>query len=174
MKRVGVIALLAGLAAAIPFGVHANAGIQPYTATEITVYTSTTPQQTTAPTVTQDKPGKPPTAPKPSSGKVNLSYFIGSWKTHVPGATFTTPGEPGSGTDVQHTSAGSGSTGKLVIRANHTWRWQGKRGRWKRTGDADYPIVLIKAVDGHDWKVGADKGHTIVIWDGFTWFVGQK
>jgi hypothetical protein len=65
----------------------------------------------------------------------------------------------------------------LRIRANHTWAWHGLHGSW-RSGDAEYPIVLIHALDGHDWKVGTAPTYVhaaqITIWDGYTYYYGKR
>ena len=128
----------------------------------------------TASTITVNKPGQTPSSGTPSSAPVNLSRFLGAWRTWVPGGTYVTPGTPGSGTDVLHTSAGAKGTA-LVIKANHRWTWKGKTGAWKATGDSGYPLLLVRALDGHDWKVGVDVKHRgqIVIWDGYTWYLAK-
>lgn len=154
MPTTSKVLLCAGLALAFAAPAAADDGIPIYTAKTITVNT----------------PGQLPSSG--SKGKAApLATFYGTWRTRVPGGTWITPGSPGSGTDVLHVSAGAKGTA-LTIRSNRTWLWKGKTGAWKPTGDAEYPLLLLHAVSGHDWKVGVDVHNRgqILIWDGYTYF----
>lgn len=125
----------------------------------------------------------PSRAPKhndlPISGSSDLNYYLGVWRTRIPGAVWTSP----SGYrdhDWLHVSTGV-SAGDLIIRPNGTYVWNsygGKAGRWVH-GDSEYPIVLIDTVENRHWKVGADPKHTggrdIMVWDGNSiYYDGRK
>ncbi len=147
--------------------VRADDGIPIYTASAISTFTAST--------VTVEKPGSVPRSRGGKTKPVKLSFFFGSWKTFVPGASYVTPDQPGSGTGTIHTSPGALGT-TLVIRGDRRWAWKGRVGTWKPTGDADYPLELLNAVDGHDWRVGVDVHHPkrIFVWDGSTWYGAKR
>lgn len=159
MRTLPKLLLCAGLALASASAAGADDGIPIYT----------------APTVTLNTPGQLPPSSGSKAKAVPLATFYGVWRTRVPGGAWITPGSPGSGTDVLHVSAGAKGTA-LAIRANRSWLWKGKTGRWQPTGDAEYPLLLRRAVDGHDWKVGLDVHNRgrILIWDGYTYFQGRR
>jgi hypothetical protein len=110
----------------------------------------------------------------------NLDYYFGVWRTRIPGAVWTSPSGY-QGYDWLHVSAGV-SAGDLIIKPNGTYVWAsygGKSGRWTRSGDAGYPIVLIDTVENRQWRVGIDPKHTggrdIIVWDGGSFYYdGRK
>lgn len=110
----------------------------------------------------------------------NLDYYFGVWRTRIPGAVWTSPSGY-RGYDWLHVSAGV-SAGDLIIKPNGTYVWAsygGKSGRWTRSDDAGYPIVLIDTVENRQWKVGIDPKHTggrdIIVWDGGSFYYdGRK
>jgi len=118
-------------------------------------------------------PGGTPQSDQPSAETKPVRWFLGAWRTRVPGTTYETD----NGTSVsQTTSTGTGFGNKLVIRRNGTYRWKGHTGRWSRTGNAGYPIVLrrVKPINGRDWAVGFDGRRGIYIADGSTWYEGRR
>jgi len=118
----------------------------------------------------------PGSAPSPAQSDVKakpVRWYFGAWKTRVPGTSYETD----DGTTVtQTTSTGTGWGDKLVIRRNGTYRWKGHEGRWSRTGNPSYPIVLrhVKSVNGRGWAVGFDGRHGVYIADGSTWYEGRR
>lgn len=110
----------------------------------------------------------------------SLDDYFGVWRTRIPGAVWTSPSGY-RGYDWLHVSAGV-SAGDLIIKPNGTYVWAsygGKAGRWTRSDDAGYPIVLIDTVENRQWKVGLDPKHTggrdIIVWDGGSFYYdGRK
>ena len=116
------------------------------------------------------------------SDKSNINYFFGLYGYWIPGTSYTIPNYTNN-QEVIHTSSGTGVLpGSIWIDANGTYiwnsSWDGKiiKGQWKLTGDADYPLELLKAQEGQNWRVGKSKeqGVAIIIWDRFTWYNGKK
>jgi hypothetical protein len=116
------------------------------------------------------------------NSKPDLSYFYGIYQYWVPGTSYTVL-DYTNNLEVLHNSAGTGVLpGSLKIESNgtYTWNssWDGKiiKGSWRLTGDTGYPIELLKAQEGKNWKVGKsnDKGVNIIIWDGSTWYNGRN
>ena len=111
-----------------------------------------------------------------------LSSLFGLYELWIQGTSYTTT-DYSNQTVVLHNSAGTGVLpGGLKINANKTYvwnsSWDGKiiKGIWRLTGDNGYPIELIKAQEGKNWKIGNAnaKGVSIYIWDGSTWYNGRK
>lgn len=84
--------------------------------------------------------------------RIALSEFIGKWNTWVPGTAYSVD-DYVNNVRVNHTSTGSAPHLDLVISPNGTYVWKGIRGTWGVTNDDENPIVLYRAVDGHDWQV---------------------
>ncbi|GAC1594592.1 MAG: hypothetical protein NVS3B8_08230 [Chitinophagaceae bacterium] len=119
---------------------------------------------------------------KPNGTYADVSYFFSLYQYYVPGASYTVP-DYTNNREVLHNSAGTGVLpGSIKISANGTYiwnsSWDGKilKGHWRLTGDADYPIELLRAQKGKNWKVGKskEKNVSIVVWDGNTWYNGSK
>jgi hypothetical protein len=111
--------------------------------------------------------------------EISGSYF-GLYQYWVPGASYTTPDYTNNQL-VIHNSSGTGVLpGGIRINGDGTfiWNssWDGKviRGKWRKTGDGGYPIEMINAQEGKNWKVGKGDDGNIIIWDGFTWYNGKK
>lgn len=116
-------------------------------------------------------------APQKKAG--SCASLIGTWQTNVPGAVYIIPGSSRY-YDVLHVSAG-GPKGLLRIHANGRYTWNtygGKRGRWLRSNDPAYPVVLVDNAEHKKWKVGCDPKHTggrdIVIWDDYVNYDGRR
>jgi hypothetical protein len=116
------------------------------------------------------------------AANTDLDYFFGLYQYWVPGTSYTVPDYTNRQV-VVHNSAGTGVLpGGIKINkdGSYVWNssWEGKaiKGKWRSTGDRDYPIELLKAQEGKNWKVGRsnDTGVAIIIWDGFTWYNGKK
>lgn len=128
-------------------------------------------------TITIGEPSSP-IEEKTESGS-DLSYFFGTFSTRVPGVAYTTP-IPGTNYETLHTSVGALSGGiKINADGTYVWNstWEGKtlKGKWEKTGDAGYPIVLLNGEDGKDWRVGKDpSSDEIFIWDGSIWKNGTR
>lgn len=110
--------------------------------------------------------------PTPGGDRVPLTAFFRTWRLAVSGAVVTTENEA---TQTRTTTVSSGAlAGRLVIRADGTYDWEGKRGRWRRTGNADYPLELVAADLGKDWGIGWDtrkhgtRGNILLV-DGVEW-----
>lgn len=170
MRRVRNVALLlvlalAGVSAAAALASKAttlrpSTDITPYTASTLTPYTASTISSTTSRTTTRPRGANPA---KP------LGWFFGLWGTWVPGGVWEGAGY------IWFSTGAKGHA--LQISGNHTWSWHGLRGTW-RNGDSEYPIVLLHALDGHDWKVGTAPSYVhaaqITIWDGFTYYYAKR
>ncbi len=157
--------------------------IQPYTAKTIEPYRSTTARADSARTDTarlittvKDLPAP---IKSPASYRADVKAFVGTWQLYVEGTSSTTDNYS---TNTRTVTTSSGAKGRrLIIRANDTYDWGGRKGHWIRTGDgADgYPLELLKADDGRNWKIGWDtrRGATagrILVWDGDVWEVGAR
>lgn len=96
----------------------------------------------------------------------DLSFFMGSWRVHVPGAYY----EKQIGDYIYNVIFPGDIGSTLIINKNGTFSWKGIKGRWERTGEdpvTGYPIVLRKAKDGRDWHIGFNynlKGDTINVY----------
>jgi hypothetical protein len=106
--------------------------------------------------------------------------LVGAWSTWVPGGAVRhgVAGDPALQVQV---ASGPASGATLRILAGGSWSWHGLSGRWQPTGDASYPIVLRRALNGHDWKVGAASASVqqsqkaeIVLYDGFSSYMGKR
>jgi hypothetical protein len=160
IRRLLALVALCALGVAAGFAASSRGDIPVYTASTIRPYTSSTLTPTTAKTSTSSSCG---CAAKP------LSFFAGDWGTWVPGATW-------EGADYIWFSTGAqGHTAH--IGADRGYRWHGVSGRWRPIGDGEYPLVLVHALDGHNWKVGAAcgiKGAQVVLSDGYTYFFAKR
>lgn len=116
------------------------------------------------------------------STNADLNYFFSLYQYWVPGTSYTIPDYTNRQLVINN-SAGTGVLpGGITINKDGTYvwnsSWEGKviKGKWRATGDSGYPIELIKAQEGKNWKVGKsnDQGVAIIIWDGFTWYNGKK
>ena len=157
---ISIMALLALTAAGFALASGAPASttrsstdIKPYTAPSVAPV-----KPHTSKTITVDKPALPP---KP------LSFYFRTWKLGVPGGAYVTPGPLASSTDTLHVSAGTGALHQLTIRADHTWTWGSASGKWRSTGQKDYPILLVAAYEGDNWTIGYDNHNDgrIFAWD---------
>lgn len=115
----------------------------------------------------------------PSAAQSDLGGFVRTWQLIVEGAART---DENVAAGTRTTTVSSGARGRtLVIKADGTYQWGDIRGRWKATGEdprTGWPIVLLKADGGKDWKVGWDTRRQgsrgdILVWDGYTWEVGK-
>lgn len=164
------ISVLLGLAALTPLGSAAQAQIKPYQAKPVEPYTA---QDLSA--------GASSRAQQPSAAATQggLSSFMGSWQLVVEGAVRTDE-NVAAGTRTVTSSAGALGR-RLAIRADGTYQWGEQKGRWRATGEDPkngWPLMLLKADGGKDWKVGWDtrrqgRAGDILIWDGYVWEVGQ-
>ncbi|HAL83651.1 MAG TPA: hypothetical protein DCO83_16605 [Mucilaginibacter sp.] len=146
--------------------------IQPYKAREITSYRAKA-------IPVNSSTNKSNAAAQSNS---DLSYFIGTYQIWVPGTSYTTP-DYSNNQLIIHNSAGTGLfPGGIKINANGTYIWNSSwdkkiiRGKWRTTNNKNYPIELVKAQEGKDWKTGSSNtaGVSIIIWDGYTWYNGKK
>jgi hypothetical protein len=136
--------------------------IKPYQAHEIKPYHAQELQPVRAEREPQRSPDR-----GTSDGQV--SQLLGAWQSSVPGAVWTSPSAV-PGWETLHVSAGA-LAGLLVIYPNGTYIWNsygGKKGRWTRSNDPGYPIVLDDQSEHRQWKVGLDDRHadSIYIYDG--------
>lgn len=160
--------------------------IEPYTAKTIEPYHAATPAsaRSTAPRADSaqaigDVKDLPRPAEAPRARPARLDAFFGKWQLSVEGASYTTD-DFATGTRTVTTSSGARGR-RLVIRANGTYDWGGHRGRWRRTGEGagGYPLVLLRADHGEDWKIGWDTRRgapagRMLVWDGYVWEVGTR
>lgn len=118
---------------------------------------------------------------KPAAGVIS-DDFIGLFQYWVPGTSYTVPDYTNQQL-VIHNSAGSGVLpGGIKINADGTYIWNSSwdekviKGKWRATTDQDYPLELIQAQEGKDWKVGKTAGDpsTITLWNGSIWYTGKK
>lgn len=118
---------------------------------------------------------------KPAAGVIS-DDFIGLFQYWVPGTSYTVPDYTNQQL-VIHNSAGSGVLpGGIKINADGTYIWNSSwdekviKGNWRATTDQDYPLELIQAQEGKDWKVGKTAGDpsTITLWNGSIWYTGKK
>ena len=160
--------------------------IEPYTAHTIEPYHARPAQAAQHGTASADSgriiddvKGLPAPVRPPRASSAKLKAFVGTWQLNVEGTSYTTD-DYATNTRTVTTSVGARGR-RLVIRPNGTYDWGGRRGRWKRTGEGDegYPLVLLHADRGEDWKIGWDtrKGAPagrILVWDGSVWEVGTR
>lgn len=114
----------------------------------------------------QPAPTPQPTARPPSTA--GLGFYLGIWRTRVPGAVWASPSGY-EGYDWQRTNVAL-AAGDLLIKPDGTYVWNshgGKSGQWA-PGDAEHPLVLIDLAEHKRWSVGVDPKHkgNIVLWDG--------
>lgn len=172
MSTLNKTSVVLSLACIIFFSISANAQeIKPYKAKEIEVYKAQ-----------EIKPTGKKKEPVVQDEKAEVSYFFGLYNYWVPGTAYTVPDYTNK-TEVRRASAGTGVLpGNIRIDANgsYTWNssWDGKiiKGSWRLTGASDYPIELLKAQEGKNWKVGKsnEEGVAIIVWNGSTWYNGKK
>lgn len=84
--------------------------------------------------------------------RIALAEFFGTWNTWVPGVAYSVDDHVND-VRINHVATGSAPVRDLVINANGTYTWKGKHGTWRETNNDADRIVLIKAMDGHDWNV---------------------
>ena len=93
----------------------------------------------------------------------DFSYLFHTWKMSIPGAVDWNTGTAKPGVALEDA---------LTIYSNGTYEWNSSwdgeiiRGTWEK-GDSEYPITLLNAEDGHNWKVGLwpSGGGDIIAWD---------
>lgn len=101
--------------------------------------------------------------PKPQDDVSDLSYLFHTWKMSIPGAVDWNTGTAKPGLTLEDA---------LTIYSDGTYEWNSSwegeliKGTWER-GDSEYPITLLKAEDGHNWKVGLwpSGGGDLLAWD---------
>lgn len=118
---------------------------------------------------------------KPVTGEVSSDFF-GLFQYWVPGTSYTVPDYTNKQL-VVHNSAGSGVLpGGLKINDDGTYIWNSSwdekviKGKWRVTEDRDYPLELMQAQEGKNWKVGktVDDPSTITLWSGSTTYTAKK
>lgn len=148
--------------------------IKTYQAQEVKPYQAQDLSAGSSKTISNNNDGKPSTN--------DLSYFFGLYQYWVPGTSYTTPDYTNRQLVIT-TSSGTGVLpGGISIHKDGTYvwnsSWEGKaiKGKWRTTGDKGYPIELQHAQEGKNWRVGksSEKGVSIIIWDGATWYNGKK
>lgn len=157
-----VAAVLSAPAVSAQIKPHEAKPIRPHVATEL------------SPPTTSPRP-----AGTPASPQVAAADFLGVWQLVVEGAVRTDE-NVASGTRTTTSSAGALGR-RLLIRADGSYQWGEQKGRWRTTGEdpkTGWPLVLLKADGGKDWKVGWDtrrqaRAGDILVWDGFVWQVGR-
>lgn len=172
MLTLNKTSVVLSLAYTIFSSISANAQeIKPYKAKEIEVYKGQ-----------EIKPTGKKQEQVARDEKQEVSYFFGLYNYWVPGTSYTVPDYTNK-IEVLRTSAGTGVLpGSIRIDANgsYTWNssWDGKiiKGSWRLTGDSDYPIELMKAQEGKNWKIGKsnDENVAIIVWNGSTWYNGKR
>jgi hypothetical protein len=107
---------------------------------------------------------------RPDREASSIDYFLGVWRTRVPGAAWSSP-TGYAGYDWQHARTGL-HAGDLIIKPDGTFVWNahgGTSGRWEH-GDREYPVVLVDTAENRRWRIAADPRHTggrdIVVLDG--------
>lgn len=109
----------------------------------------------------------------------SLASLYGAWSTSVSGAVWSSPSSiPGWAT--LHVSPGA-LAGLLVIYPDGRYVWNaygGKRGQWRPSGDAEYPILLEDRTERRTWKVGPNLRQPgrifIVEGNGFFHYEGRR
>lgn len=153
-----------------------NAQIQEYHASDIQEYHATELKPAIASKNTDRNTGSQ------KHNLNNLQALFGLFQYWVPGTSYSVADYTNQKL-VLHNSAGTGVLpGSLQIKPGGSYTWNssydGKilKGHWEKTSDPGYPIELIKAQEGKNWKIGfsTDKSANIVIWDGNTWYLGKK
>lgn len=118
---------------------------------------------------------------KPMAGAIADDFF-GLFQYWVPGTSYTVPDYTNQQL-VIHNSAGSGVLpGGIKINADGSYTWNSSwdekviKGRWRATNDQEYPLELMQAQEGKNWKVGKTTGDpsTITLWNGSIWYTGKK
>lgn len=161
--------------------------IQPYRAKEVEPYKAKEVEPNKTNEVKHNRaqiviPGSDKNKENNPSVNSDMPYFFGLYQYWVPGTSYTTADYTNQQI-VIHNSSGTGVLpGGISINKDKTYIWNSSwdekiiKGTWRATGDQEYPIELVKAQEGKNWKVGKsrDKGTEIVIWDGNTWYNGKK
>ncbi len=150
--------------------------VEPYTAKTIEPYHAKTIEPYHAKTLSGDTSAA---APASRATSANPREFVGSWQLQVEGASYTTDNYA---TNTRTITTSSGAIGRrLLIRSNGTYNWGGIKGRWIATGESagGYPLKLLKADGGADWKIGWDTRHgarpgQILVWNGSVWEIGRR
>jgi hypothetical protein len=96
---------------------------------------------------------------RPGREASSIDYFLGVWRTRVPGAAWRSP-TGYAGYDWQHAPSAL-NAGDLIIKPDGTFVWNahgGSSGRWER-GDRDAPIVLVD-MEKRRWRIAADPART--------------
>ena len=158
--------LLAALLAATTSAAAAQEEVKPYTAEEVRPYR---PQEPT--------PDRSAPRPAPSRGAQGAAQrFVGGWNLYVQGVHYSHD-DVVSNTRTSVTSTGTRYLHRVNINPDGTFTWGRTRGRWRATGEGldGWPVVLVGAYEGKDWKVGLDtrrgaRPGSILVWDGSTWF----
>lgn len=100
----------------------------------------------------------------------DVSHLLHTYKIFVPSSYATVETYDSY---ITKTSAGA-RNGSVTIKSDGTYIWNslvdGKviKGKWTKSKDIAYPLILLKGEQGHDWKVGESvhSGADIVLWDG--------
>ncbi len=151
--------------------------IEPYHARTISADTSASVKRDTGKII--DHVDLPAPAGASHTAPVDPREFVGSWQLQVDGASYTTDNYA---TNTRTITTSSGAMGRrLLIRSNGTYNWGGIKGRWIATGESagGYPLKLLKADGGADWKIGWDTRHgarpgQILVWNGYVWEIGRR
>lgn len=155
-----------------------------YQATEPKPYSAEEVKPRPSGAVSQRNPSQAPAPARQAQGlpapvkqqKPNLQAVVGIWQTNIPGAVYTTPSGI-AGYDTLQVSSGA-AAGLLRINADGTYSWNsygGKKGKWVKTGEAEYPVEILDTVENRRWKVGYSSAKkTLIIWSGSFWYEGRK
>lgn len=113
--------------------------------------------------------------PSPQPAAQNASQLFGVWQTNIPGAVYTVPSGV-AGYDRLIVSSGA-AAGLFRLNPDGTYVWNsygGKRGKWERSNDPEYPVEIIDTVENRRWKVGFDaRAQVLRIWSGSFWYEGR-
>ncbi len=125
----------------------------------------------------------PAAAQPPAAQDTGFGFTYGTYGLRVPGAVYQTPI---AGTDQSKLTVSTGTQTASTLTLNpdgtYVWNsaWDGKviKGKWQKTGKADYPILLPQGQEGKDWRLakgdGSGKGE-ILLWDGnYMSYVGDR
>ena len=125
----------------------------------------------------------PAAAQPPAAQATGFGFTYGTYGLRVPGAVYQTPI---AGTDQSKLTVSTGTQTASTLTLNpdgtYVWNsaWDGKviKGKWQKTGKADYPILLPQGQEGKDWRLakgdGSGKGE-ILLWDGnYMSYVGDR
>jgi hypothetical protein len=110
-----------------------------------------------------------------AKAEVEMSAYGFAWGTYtlrLSDAAYTTDDGMTRKTLV---STGARTDGKLTLRKDGAYVWESAwddkvyNGTWEKTGDKDYPILLLKGQGAKDWKLGRGDGNgkgEIILFDG--------